>query len=341
MTWGPVIGCERVSPGCDHCYAIPLAHMHAFNPHPKIAAASAGTTHRGPDRVDWTGVVRLLDDRLTEPFTWRKPSKAFVNSQADLWHRAVPDAFIAQIFAVMALTPQHHYQILTKRPARMRSLLTSAAFADRVHTAATLIAARPGLRLHPGDLDRARQLLGGRGPGGSMLPLPNVWLGVSVEDQQRAALRLPPLLRTPAAVRWVSAEPLLGPIDLAQAASSSPLGASAPGSTVLAGLHWVVVGGESGRGSQIRPMHPSWPLTLLRECQEAHIPCQFKQWGSWGLGPLAEGSGSFETRLLLPDGRTASDAAAPHAVLMVRCGKKRAGRTLDGRIWHDWPIGYS
>lgn len=340
VSWGPVIGCARVSPGCDRCYAIPLAHMHASNPNAKIAAASAGTTRRGPDGVDWTGAVRLLHGRLTEPFTWTKPSKAFVNSQADLWYRQVPEDFIALVFAVMALAPEHQFQILTKRPARAGSQLRSRRFADCVDAALTRIAARPDARLRAGALDLARQHLGNRAADGSMTPLPNVWIGVSVEDQQRATQRLPLLLRTPAAVRWVSAEPMLGAIDLAQAARGTRRRQS--GSTPdLDALHWVVAGGESGRGSAVRPMHPAWPLGLLRQCQAADIPFQFKQWGSWGTSPLPGGDQNFESRMVLPDDHTPIDPLTTAAAPMVRCGKKLAGRRLDGAIWHAWPVGYA
>jgi protein gp37 len=335
-----VIGCTRVSPGCDRCYAIPLAHMHASNPNAAVAAASAGTTWRTEAGTDWTGHVRLLSERLTEPLTWTKPRKVFVNSQADLWHAQVPADFIARTFAVMALAARHQFQVLTKRPARMRSLLASSAFADAVDSALTDIARHKGLR--PAAVQDARRALERPG-GGAMPPLANVWLGVSVEDQKRADQRIPILLDTPAAVRWVSAEPLLGPVDLRRAAlhgrgtDARPDHAAA---TPLHGLHWVVVGGETGRGSSVRPMHPAWPLGLLQQCRRDGIPMQFKQWGSWAPGPWAEPH-RFETRLVLPDGSTAPDATSTTAALMIRCGKHLAGRLLDGAVIHEWPAGHN
>lgn len=186
-TWNPLLGCSRVSPGCDGCYAITTATIRAGNPHPKVAAAFAGLTERQGGRLDWTGRINLLPDRMDQPLGWKKPSKIFVNSQSDLFHKDVPLAFIEQVFAVMARTPQHTYQLLTKRHARMSSILRKPTFRDSV---AAIVGA---------DIE---------------WPLPNLWLGVSVEDQHWADIRIPALLDTPAAVRWLSCEPLLGPINL-------------------------------------------------------------------------------------------------------------------------------
>lgn len=196
-TWSPIIGCDRVSPGCDRCYAITTARIREGHPHPGVAAAFAGTTTRTDAGIDWSGKINLLEDRLTQPFSWKKPAKVFVNSMSDLFHKDVPDAFIARVFAVMARTPQHTFQILTKRHGRMRSLLGGdhAAGLQRLLEASS-------------DEDTARALYD------APWPLPNVWLGVSVENQQWADLRIPALLETPAAVRFLSCEPLLGPIDL-------------------------------------------------------------------------------------------------------------------------------
>jgi protein gp37 len=210
-TWNPLVGCERVSPGCDRCYAMGVARVRQFNPNPKIAAAFAGTT-TNDGGVDWSGRVNRLDQRLAEPLLWpRKPQKVFVNSMSDLFHKDVPDSFIIDVFAVMALTPQHTYQILTKRHARMRSLLRQPMFWTRVGRQAR----------HMGyAYDRsANYLSDGRNIYDTNVweqldRLPNVWLGVSVENQKWADIRIPALLDTPAAVRWISAEPLLGPVDL-------------------------------------------------------------------------------------------------------------------------------
>jgi len=244
-TWNPVVGCARVSPGCDRCYAIREANRH------QRTHAYGGTVHRTPDGLDWTGRVRCLSERLGQPQRWRAPRRVFVNSMSDLFHDGVPDAFIAEVFAVMALAQQHQFQVLTKRHGRMRSLLASDVFQEAVTAA-----------LQPRQAGFARELL--------VWPLPNVWVGVSVEDQHWADIRIPALLGTPAAVRWISAEPLLGPIALA-AGWLSQLRAARPG------LDWVVVGGESGPGA--RPMHPQWVRALRDQCTAAGVPYLLKQWG--------------------------------------------------------------
>lgn len=190
-TWNVVTGCEKVSPGCDNCYAETFAERWRGIP-----------GHHFETGFD----VTLRPERLALPLKWRKPKRVFVNSMSDLFHKDIPTDYIAQTFAVMALTPQHTYQVLTKRHARMRHLLNSEPF----HTAVLAWTARlqdekhPMPAWHPGD----RRL--------KTWPLPNLWLGVSVEDQKRADLRIPALVDTPAAVRFLSCEPLLGPVDLSK-----------------------------------------------------------------------------------------------------------------------------
>ncbi|MEV1040397.1 phage Gp37/Gp68 family protein [Streptomyces sp. NPDC050204] len=299
MTWSPVIGCSRVSAGCDGCYAIRAAHIRAQNPNPKVAAAFAGTTHKTGDRLDWTGQVNLLDQRLTEPLRRRGPLKIFVNSQSDLFHAEIPDEFIAGVFAVMALTPRHTYQVLTKRHGRMRSLLTNPAFrllCEEAESGLVANEATPGLSRYEREQYQTRWW------SSFAEPLPNLWLGVSVEDQKTADLRIPALLDTPAAVRWISAEPLLGPIDLL--GPVHPLGGRRRLTYWLTGrpglgeprktrtglemcplvtgprLDWVVAGGESGPGA--RPAHPDWFRALRDACAQHEVPFLFKQWGQWG-----------------------------------------------------------
>lgn len=257
-TWNPVTGCDKVSPGCDHCYAESIAHRFAGTP-------------AYPDGF----AVTLRPERLDQPLRWRKPRKVFVNSMSDLFHKDIPDEYIARVFAVMALASQHTFQILTKRHARMRALLSSTAFQDSVIDAAAD---------HP-ELDRRHQV--GRGAplcdwDGSW-PVPNVWLGVSVENQQWADIRIPALLDTPAAVRFLSCEPLLGPVDLALTAVQHD---GALPYRRASYLHWVIVGGESGPGA--RPMHPDWARSLRDQCTAARVPFLFKQAGTvlareWGL----------------------------------------------------------
>jgi protein gp37 len=230
-TWNPVTGCTKVSPGCDHCYAEGIAR--------RFAGSKAF-----PNGFD----VTLHPERLDAPLRWRKPARVFVNSMSDLFHDAVPDKFIAEVFAVMAIAQRHTFQVLTKRHGRMRSLLSSSAFFELV---AEAVRVRGEVYTH-------------EFPG---WPLPNVWLGVSAEDQKRADLRVPALLATPAAVRFLSCEPLLGPVDLGQPNDFSP-----------AQIDWVIVGGESGPGA--RPMHLDWARDIVEDCAEAGVACFVKQLGS-------------------------------------------------------------
>lgn len=242
-TWNPVTGCVEVSPGCDHCYARTFAE--------RWRGIEGHYFERGFDVV-------LRPAKLGLPLTWRRPRRVFVNSMSDLFHAEVPAEFIAEVFAVMAATPQHTYQLLTKRHGRMRSLLSDPEFRTLVQDESATLA-QEGVDV--------------RGPGNpwDTWPLRNVWLGVSVEDQQRAQLRIPALLDTPAALRWLSCEPLLGPIDLVEACDG--------------GIDWVVVGGESGPGA--RPVASEWVRAVRDHCAESDVPFFFKQWG--GRTPKAGG----------------------------------------------------
>lgn len=248
-TWNPTTGCDRVSPGCDNCYALTLAKRLQAMGNPKYRRDGDPATS-GPG----FGVTEH-PDALAWPLRRREPRMIFVNSMSDLFHKDVTDEFIAQVFAVMALTPRHTYQVLTKRHARMRSLLNDDRFWRQVIVWAH--------RLKDGQHE-------------PFMPLPNLWLGVSVENQQWADIRIPALLDTPAAVRWISAEPLLGPVDL---------GSVPPRIGGVPALDWVVVGGESG--PRARPIHPSWVRLLRDQCVDADVAFFFKQWG--GRTPKAGG----------------------------------------------------
>ncbi|MFD6534870.1 phage Gp37/Gp68 family protein [Streptomyces goshikiensis] len=297
-TWSPILGCTRVSSGCDGCYAIRTAHIRAHHPNPKIAAAFEGLTHQTGDRLDWTGRVNVLSGRLTEPMRRRTPLKWFVNSQSDLFHEQIPDEAIAAILAVVALTPRHTYQVLTKRHGRMRALLSSPAFRELCEQAEARLVADEST---PGLARYEREQYATRWWSSFSEPLPNLWLGVSVEDQKAADMRIPALLATPAAVRWISAEPLIGPIDLW--GKTDRFGArrrltywldGRPGwgepertstgmemCSMVTGprLDWVVAGGESGPGA--RPAHPNWFRSLRDQCAHSGVPYLFKQWGQW------------------------------------------------------------
>lgn len=236
-TWNPVAGCTIITPGCTNCYAMRMAaRLDAMG-----VEKYAGLTRKSGGRYVWTGRISLDEAALVVPARWRKPRMIFVNSMSDLFHPDVPVDFIARVWAAMAEAPHHVFQVLTKRPERMREVLSEIA-------------------------PRA---------------LPHVWLGTTVEDNAVVG-RLNELRATPAGVRFVSFEPLIGPVNQAD----------------LTGIHWAIVGGESG--PRARPMEEAWIDEIRAACIAADTAFFFKQWG----------------------GRN----------------KKAAGRTYRGRVWDEMPL---
>ncbi len=233
-TWNPVAGCTIISPGCTNCYAMRMAaRLEAMG-----QAKYAGTTRISGGRAKWNGKISVDQKALVAPREWKIGRMIFVNSMSDIFHEDVPLDFVRQVFQVMKETPQHTYQVLTKRAENLERL-------------------------------------------GAELPWPsNVWMGVSVENSDYT-WRIDHLRRTPAAVKFLSLEPLLGPLSALN----------------LAGIDWAIAGGESGPGS--RPIEAEWVRSIRDQCVRASVAFHFKQWGG--------------------------------------VNKKRAGRTLDGRIWSEWP----
>lgn len=239
QTWNPVIGCTRVSDGCNFCYAFELHDK-------RHVAWKRGNWPDAPVQYHKPfSKVQLLEQRLSDPLHWRSPRRVFVNSMADLFHEDVPFNFIDRVWEIMEHTPQHTYQILTKRAERMRSLVKEG--------------------LHWGRP-----------------PLPNVWLGVSVEDQAAADARIPLLVDTPAAIRFLSCEPLLGPVDLGRwLFDFTPIPAGYVGISEYAPTHaldWVIAGGESGRHA--RPCNLTWARSLRDQCQRGEVAFFLKQLGT-------------------------------------------------------------
>ena len=329
-SWNPIIGCAIVSPGCTNCYAMRMAHRLGQNP---ATPAYADLTRVVNRRPVWTGEVRLHEPALVVPLRRRAPTIWFVNSMSDLFAEGVKADWLDQIFATMAMAPAHTFQILTKRPERMQAYLTDRDMPRRVWQHA--------FRLVSSDIghDGVSRWQGGVE---QVFPLPNVWLGVSAEDQRRADERIPFLLDTPAAVRWVSAEPLLGPLDLkpwlwstvTKPASCGPTEITGSWNGIRPALDWVVLGGEGG--PHARPMHPDWARQPRDQCADAGVPFFFKQWGEWEPRETWE-PGARPQRAILHDGSPVPDDVAPQDVggqRFVRTGKKAAGRLLDG-VQHD------
>jgi protein gp37 len=319
-TWNPLLGCDKCTAGCQFCYAIRTAWRLMHNPNQKVAAAYAGLVEQRPDgSLNWTGKINLIPDRLVQPIEWTKPRRIFVNSQSDLFHPDVPDSFIDQVFAVMAACPQHTFQVLTKRADRMAEYTAGAE--GRIIRAGEALAVEHGWC-------HARQ--------GENWPLPNVWLGTSVENQKAADNRVYHLLRAVAAVRFLSCEPLLGAVDLRHVqydrliefdSLTGDHGVARP----LAGrsdarLHWIIAGGESGPGA--RPMHPDWARGLRDQCAAAGVAFHFKQWGEYGptqaLDHYAEKHPQLYHRW-------------PDNLVSPRVGKRSAGRLLDDRTHDEFP----
>lgn len=327
-TWNVVNGCSVLSPGCTNCYAMKQAHRFP---------ARQGLSRKTNGGMVWTGEVRFNDAVLDHPLRWRRPRKIFVCAHGDLFHEKVPSLWIDQVFAVMAAAPQHVFQVLTKRPERLREYANEAMGCGEHWLA---------------HVERSHA---------PMWPLPNVWLGTSVEDQKRADERIPILLDTPAAVRWISAEPLLGPVDLtawAQPVHHHPDNRDRNSPAMLAlikatrdrlggGIDWVVVGGESGPGA--RPMHPEWARSLRDQCAAAGVAFLFKQWGEWspdegppvvGRDTIFEGTARAAVRVdddwqYLDNGFQGPVEWCEHpSNWLFRVGKKKGGRLLDG-VQHD------
>jgi protein gp37 len=272
-TWNPVRGCSRVSSGCANCYAI--RHAHRFSGPGRPYEGLTVYRERRPGGVDWSGTARFVPEMLSQPLHWKKPQRIFVNSMSDLFHESLSDEDIISVFNVMRQCSQHAFQVLTKRPERMRDFCRRLRFDG----------SREKGRMWLADDANGRgyRVMGGSGCSG----MPWVWLGVSVENQKAADERIPLLLDTPASVRFVSAEPLLGHVDLRTATFNG-----ADSFSSLAGLDWVIVGGESGPGA--RACDVQWIRSIVKQCQDADVACFVKQLGAVAAH-IGEPTGNFRT----------------------------------------------
>jgi len=325
--WNPIRGCTRISPGCGGpgphggCYAEAIAGR--FSDPGQAFHGFATRTTAGPR---WTGNVEIQWDRLTLPLRWREPALIFASSTSDFFHEALPMGEVAQLFGVMIAAHHlrgHTFQVLTKRPQRMRNWLNDPEFWDVANAEAGMHVIERVDALNRRSDDARATCRDDYGPD---LPPPGIWLGTSVEDQQRADDRRAALIATPAAVRFVSYEPALGPVD-------------------WAGWEFVdqiIGGGESG--PRARPMHPDWQRDTRDWCAETGIAYFFKQWGEWAPGECANDAVTRTEQTADWDGkewsyssitpRQAEELRYDDEPDVYRLGKRRAGRRLDG-VQHD------
>lgn len=291
-TWNPIIGCSKVSPGCDHCYAERMANrlvgmgQESYN---NVMEARIGQAPR------WNGKTHLVESALDKPLHWKKPRTIFVCSMGDLFHESVMWSWIDQVMEVIEKCPQHTFMVLTKRPEIMQAFFEQANYPDI---------------------------------------LSNLWLGVTAENQEMADKRIPVLLQVPAAKRFVSVEPMLGPVNLSYLETKGGDHIDALNGMeyftvdhttrqdhrIINKLDWVICGGESGPGA--RPMHADWARSLRDQCQEAEVPFFFKQWGEY-----------LHESQICPSNNASKDMENHY----YRFGKKKAGHLLDGKEWRAKP----
>lgn len=342
VVWNPITGCTKVSDGCRNCYAERIS---------KRLAGRCGYPKDEPFKVT------VHEDKFLEPLTWKIPRRVFVNSMSDLFHPEVLDDWILAAFVAMGLTyehtgemkeispghevgiykPKHTFMILTKRPQRMKDILdrlmsneTDEEWDQKADFLATQLSYRNGDLLPINAIFTfTRWLQDG---------MPGLWLGVSVENQATADERIPLLLQAPTKVRFISAEPLLGSINLEAYLSvcdqyGEPSGprCNSDGSSAL---NWVIAGGESGPGA--RPMHPDWVRNLRNQCQGTGTKFFFKQWGEWVPTPYIDSNIKASAVTCIRRNGELGDSYRD-GVRILHLGKKKAGRELDGRTWDDLP----
>lgn len=302
-TWNPMSGCTKVSAGCANCYAESFANR------------KMGEWAKRP-----FSEIKLKDHKLVEPFRLKKPQRIFVNSMSDLFHKDVPDLFIDRVFAVMAMNPIHTFQVLTKRPERMRDYMLQLK-TDGIHRLYESVRGLFHYKCHPGAIGPEDTI-----PSRLPIPLKNVWLGVSVENQKTADERIPILLETPCAKSFLSMEPLLLGVDL-----GNYLRAWSVYDPNMYDIGWVIVGGESGKGA--RPMNPIWARDIRDKCIEARVPFFYKQWGEW----LGSNCNSFSEAANIKISKGVEIHNWPDGNQSFLVGKKIAGATIYGKEYKEFP----
>jgi protein gp37 len=293
-TWNPVVGCSKISAGCENCYAqkmaCRLAHMGNRAYQDVVRVSDQGIPLPGR----WNGKTAFVETALYKPLHWKKPRRIFVCSMGDLFHESVPFKWVHQIWDIMKACPQHTFMILTKRPEKMKRDIELVYMKERMGWA-------KGFWQH-------------------------VWLGVTAENQETADERIPVLLQIPAAVRFVSVEPMLWRVDLTP---WLPRFLDFSYTTDPARLDWIICGGESGPGA--RPLHPDWARSLRDQCQDAEVPFFFKQWGNF-CRPDQMPADTYQKIDAAHNLAGHGDYDKPWHV-----GKKAAGRLLDSQEWNEFP----
>ncbi len=328
-TWNPIIGCSPVSAGCDNCYAERVAARFSVKKPREGALVETSADIEGyyydviNHEGQWNGKTELKGHKLPEPLRWRKPRTVFVCSMGDLFHESVPDEWIDKVMGIIASAYRHRFMILTKRPRRMLQYFEADARNE-------LIASAAGFANENGDAVADFVLTQG-------LPIPNLALGVSIEDQKTADERIPILLQTPAAYRFVSYEPALGLVDFGKYFGNlnyrkcdkcSMIGEDGlrcphcgQHATCSQPIDLVITGGESG--PKARPMHPDWARSVREQCEAAGVPFHFKQWGEWKL--------THESRCNDPGIKGKPWHNFDPDTSVCRLGKRAAGRLLAGK----------
>lgn len=312
-TWNPTTGCNKVSRGCKLCYA-EVMHKRLMVMQPKKYS-----------RPFLDGAFPY-EESLGTPFQWKKPEMVFVDSMSDLFHENIPIDYIAKVYAVMFLNPRLTFQVLTKRPDRRRKIFKTEKFHRALHKHCN--------QLHHSFIELLKHEPCGPKEIKGLFPFSNIWEGTSVESEKEKS-RIDHLRDTEAHVRFLSCEPLVGPL----------------GDINLQGIHWVIAGGESG--PKASPMHPDWAISLRDQCEVANVPFFFKQWGAWGNGagkrmPKIKKYVVFNNGDCIPFSATNMDNYRiqnnvkhwddVQPIGMSKVGKKLAGRLLDGVEHNGFPL---